>query len=84
MYLKVLLQVHFKYFAFKDRYYSKIIQMALKHILGLILRNVHCAQVACQKSITIIFISVTLEFHLSVNMLIDFAFACILNILLFY
>ncbi len=36
-----------KYLAFKDRYYSKTIQSSsietLKHILGLILRNVHCA-----------------------------------------
>ncbi len=45
-----LLQVHFKYLAFKD--YSKIIQssskVTLKHILGLILRKVHCAQEVCQ------------------------------------
>ncbi len=36
-----ILQVHFKYLAFKDRYYSKIIKSSsiviLKHILGLIL-----------------------------------------------
>ncbi len=43
-----LLQVYFKYLAFKDRCYAKIIQflskVTLKHILDLILRNAHCAQ----------------------------------------
>ncbi len=47
-----LLQVYFKYLAFKDRCYEKIIQflskVTLKHILDLILRNAHCAQVVRQ------------------------------------
>ncbi len=47
-----LLQVYFKYLAFKDRCYEKIIQflskVTLKHILDLILRNAHCAQVVHQ------------------------------------
>ncbi len=40
------------YLAIKDQYYSKIIQssskVTLQHILGLILRNGHCAQVVFQ------------------------------------
>ncbi len=46
-----ILQVNFKYLAFKDQYYSKIKQsssiVTLKHILG-VLRNMHFAQVVFQ------------------------------------
>ncbi len=48
--LQVYSLVNFKYLAFKEQYYSKIKQsiLTLKHILGLIFRNVHCVQVVLQ------------------------------------
>ncbi len=39
--------------------------MTLKHILDLVLRKVHCAQVVCQIKFNYIFISVSLELSVS-------------------
>ncbi len=60
--------------AFKDRYYSTIMQssliVTLKHILGLILRNVRCAQVVLQIMFNYDFY-INKSRAMSVNMLID-------------
>ncbi len=56
-----------KYFPFKDQYCKKIIQsssiVTLKHILSLILRNMHCAHVALQIKFNYICIYVRLYSH---------------------
>ncbi len=71
---------------FKD--HTILINSDIKTILGLILRNVHCAQVALQNSLIIIFISVSLEQYVSkyVNRFELYLVwnKCVLNILLFY
>ncbi len=71
---------------FKD--HTILINSDIKTILGLILRNVHCAQVALQNSLIIIFISVSLEQYVSkyVNRFKLYLVwnKCVLNILLFY
>ncbi len=60
-----MLRVHFKYCTFKVLYYQSSSKVTLKDILGLILRNVHHAQLICQVKFHYNFISVSLELFLS-------------------
>ncbi len=62
--------------------------MALKHILGLILRNMHCEQVVPQRKMNYNFASVSLKRYVSKYFYYFELYLvwnkCILNILLFY